>query len=677
MRYLILVFLFFAGCGEVPKPPEEISGSFGDDRILTSEGRTALVIGNNNYKNFAKLKNAENDARDIAEALERYGFKVFKLFNGSRAEMNAEIENFSTHLKNRGGVGFIFYAGHGLEVGGKNYLVPVDVDMKNRFQVIENGVALNGILSRVQDAGNRLNIVVLDACRNNPFKDRSVTRDVFGEGDDGVGLALPPSVSGTYIAYSADVGQASQDGHGRNGTFTKHLLANLDRENASLNQILQYTRAGVEEATNGKQSPASYDKTTGDFYFKAPQGVPSPNPNPSPNPIGVYIWNGEESMTISNFKSEISKLSPQGEFERPEKFAERKRAFYEKVLNSWLGKQSIEMEYNPNSQIFSVSEKSLEIDFEIFVPFDRAKNFKSETRNFDFLFEEKNGELLLVGAKAGGFSTKLEIDGIEEKQKKKKAKAFLKYPREYSRNSNGVVSDGYGLEWEDHKKSFKGNFSEAERYCQNLELDGKSDWRLPTNKELWYLGDRKKSGLAISSTFQNVEETHYWSNQKVTYSGYEDSNWGTRFSDGQNTWEGRNEDHFTKCVRGKSYYEDIEFVRNGDIIEDRTNGLGWSGSSENSMNWSSAKSYCSNLNFGGRSDWRLPTIEELYSITDQRKNSYPYVNGKFKTVKSSWYWSVTKYNKNSSSSWIVDFKDGNDDWVNQTDDNFAVCVLDL
>jgi len=280
---------------------------------------------------------------------------------------------------------------------------------------------------------------------------------------------------------------------------------------------------------------------------------------------------------------------------------------------------------------------------------------------------------------------KLEAERLERERLAKlepKAQAFLKYPREYSRNYNGVVSDGYGLEWQDNETSFKGNFNQAKNYCENLNLDNKTDWRLPTNKELWYLADRSKSDPAISPVFKNVKKSEYWSNQQVTYSGYESENWEVDFESGFNGWTERKSSLYTRCVRGKSFYEKIEFSRDSrsEIVTDKTNSLMWQDTSyTKKLYWNDAKNYCSNLKLGGYSDWRLPEIEELYSITDQRKTSSPFVNSNFQNIKTSyWYWSKLPVIKYSSKSWLVNFNYGYDDgWDYHDDDSFVVCVRDF
>ncbi|EJF06742.1 Protein of unknown function (DUF1566) [Thiovulum sp. ES] len=254
---------------------------------------------------------------------------------------------------------------------------------------------------------------------------------------------------------------------------------------------------------------------------------------------------------------------------------------------------------------------------------------------------------------------------------------FLNIRQDFSRSGDIVTDNISGLLWEDQSTIFEGNLKSATNYCENLSLSGKSDWRLPTLKELWYLHDRTISNPALKTDFQNTENGTYWTNQEVTQVGYENRNWSVSTASGNNVWTNISDSAFTRCVRGESAYEDISFQRDNEkeVVIDSTHGLMWqNGSNSDTYTNSEAISYCNNLSFSGYSDWRLPTISELYSITDQRKSSGPFVNNQFRNIQSSRYWSSSISIYYSSASWIVDFDDGSGHWGDQARDNFAVCV---
>ncbi len=220
-----------------------------------SESKTALVIGNSNYQHFSKLKNSKNDAYDMSQVLKRQGFDVLYLKNGSLKAMKKIVRKFSQKLRN-GGVGFFYYAGHGVEVNGKNYLIPTNAQIPEKNEVEYEALSMNMIIDKMEDSNNRLNIVVLDACRNDPFS-RS----------GGGGLAQINNAKGMYIAYATSPGSVASDGRGRNGLFTKHLMRNIQHSNLTLNEVFKNTRSQVYRDSQDTQLPWTSSSVIGDFYF--------------------------------------------------------------------------------------------------------------------------------------------------------------------------------------------------------------------------------------------------------------------------------------------------------------------------------------------------------------------------------------------------------------------------
>ncbi len=222
------------------------------------ESKTALVIGNSNYSHFSKLKNSKNDAYDMQRVLKKQGFDVLYLKNGTQKSMDKIIRKFTRKLKN-GGVGIFYYAGHGVEVEGKNYLIPVDADIPEQEDVKYKSIPINMIVDKMERSNNRLNIVVLDACRNDPYS-RS------GSG----GLAQINSARGMYIAFATAPGSVASDGSKkeRNGLFTKHLIQNIKQPNIELDRVFKNVRIAVSNESNDKQRPWTSSSVNGDFYFK-------------------------------------------------------------------------------------------------------------------------------------------------------------------------------------------------------------------------------------------------------------------------------------------------------------------------------------------------------------------------------------------------------------------------
>ena len=181
------------------------------------EQRVALVIGNHAYKRIASLRNPGNDARDMATALKKTGFQVTLLLNATRTQMGRAIGQFEDAVS-KGGVGLFFYAGHGVQVGGVNYLIPIGANITRQSEVEFEAISANRVLASMEAAGNRLNMVFLDACRNNPFKGNRF-RAIGG------GLAAVRNApKGSLISYATGAGGVAADGAGRNGTYTKNLL---------------------------------------------------------------------------------------------------------------------------------------------------------------------------------------------------------------------------------------------------------------------------------------------------------------------------------------------------------------------------------------------------------------------------------------------------------------------
>jgi len=269
MKHIIILLiniLFFVGCNNGAIAPTSSSLSRGLNVATTvknKEQRIALVVGNNNYSGrIAKLNNPVNDARSIKEILGKRGFEVIYLEDGSKKSMRNSLNKFYKKIE-KGGVGMFYFSGHGIEVDGQNYLIPVDAEIEEKTDTEYEAIALNKITKRMQNSGNRLNIIVLDACRNDPFS-RAV-----GAG----GLAKVEPI-GMFVSFATGAGSVASDGKsGENGLFTKSLIKYMKR-GLDLRDVFQKTRKDVYQASNHKQFPAIYDQTiNGKFYFTYPSGI--------------------------------------------------------------------------------------------------------------------------------------------------------------------------------------------------------------------------------------------------------------------------------------------------------------------------------------------------------------------------------------------------------------------
>ncbi|MBK8878563.1 MAG: caspase family protein [Haliscomenobacter sp.] len=221
--------------------------------------RLALVIGNAGYKQ-GPLRNPVNDAKDIATALKEQGFEVIQVENLDRRKFQETVRTFTTKLRGYD-VGLVFYAGHGVQVQGKNYLIPVDADLQTEADVQFNCYALDNLLAEL-DGTAKANIIILDACRNNPFEG-GWKRSATGSGLGMVGVAP----KGTLIAFATSPGSTAEDGQGKNGTYTGALLQHIRTKGLSAFQLFSRVIGAVDEQTQGAQLPWMLSSLSSDIIL--------------------------------------------------------------------------------------------------------------------------------------------------------------------------------------------------------------------------------------------------------------------------------------------------------------------------------------------------------------------------------------------------------------------------
>lgn len=229
-----------------------------------NEKRLALIIGNADYQNANKLLNPVNDARSMKKALSGLGFEVMQYENLTQREMKQVIDEFGRKLESYE-VGLFYFAGHGIQANGNNYLIPIETNLTNEQQIEYDCVRADRVLGLMEYAKSKVNIVILDACRNNPFK-RSWSRSAQGEG-----LAFMNAPSGSLIAYATAPGKTASDGSGSNGLYTEALLQNLSSPDLTILQIFQNVRKSVVDQSGRQQIPWESTSLIGDFYFNKTQ----------------------------------------------------------------------------------------------------------------------------------------------------------------------------------------------------------------------------------------------------------------------------------------------------------------------------------------------------------------------------------------------------------------------
>jgi hypothetical protein len=237
-----------------------------------AEKRAALVIGNSQYVNAPPLANPKNDATDVAAALNSLGFDVILGLDLDKRGFEERAREFATLLESAE-AGLLFYAGHGLQVAGQNFLVPIDARLEKERDLDFDTVRLDFLLRQMEiDREGKVNIVFLDACRDNPLT-RNLARSMGTRGGSvGKGLAEVKTGVGTFIAYSTQPGNVALDGTGRNSPFAAALARHVKTPNQPLTSVMVSVRKDVLAATGGKQVPWDHSALTGDFYFAGRSG---------------------------------------------------------------------------------------------------------------------------------------------------------------------------------------------------------------------------------------------------------------------------------------------------------------------------------------------------------------------------------------------------------------------
>ncbi|WP_415715463.1 caspase family protein [Maridesulfovibrio sp.] len=253
-----------------------------------AQKRLALLIGNSAYKN-GPLKNPVNDVTAMDKALSKVGFDVMVVKDADRSTIGRAIDKFGSRLKNYD-VGLFYFSGHGLQVDGINYLCPLGMNVQGQSDVPYEAIDAGKVLAKMEDAGNRMNVVILDACRNNPFK-RS-----FRSGRNG--LAQMDAPTGSFIAFATSPGRVAYDGKGRNSPYVTHMINNMNNKGMTIEKFFKQVRRGVMKDTEKKQVPWESSSMVGDFYFagkgssssqssiqsSASQQQQTPPPAPAPRP---------------------------------------------------------------------------------------------------------------------------------------------------------------------------------------------------------------------------------------------------------------------------------------------------------------------------------------------------------------------------------------------------------
>lgn len=291
MRYLIYLMLLFS----ITQSIAQTSSTFSQP---ANERRVALVIGNGDYKT-KPLKNPANDAADVATKLRTFGFKVIERKNLTSRQIGSTLNEFRVSLS-PGSTAIVFYAGHGVQIRGENYLPTVDAVISSEEDVPTQSLAVRQIMDVLAEANTSLNLIFLDSCRDNPYA-RSL-RSTAG------GLARINAPSGTLISFATRPGSVASDGDGRNGVYTAALLEQMNNTQQPIEQLLKRVVTRVKTVSKGNQEPWMEGSIEGDFCFgRCTQAIAPPlaQLQPQPQVRQVQTKKAEEKPPVKKSRSGI------------------------------------------------------------------------------------------------------------------------------------------------------------------------------------------------------------------------------------------------------------------------------------------------------------------------------------------------------------------------------------
>jgi hypothetical protein len=235
-----------------------------------AQPRVALVIGNSAYRNVPVLLNPGNDATDVAASLGRLGFRVYRVDDGTYDDMRRALRDFA-QMTPGAEIAVVYYSGHGMEIAGENWLIPTDAQLKTELTADQEAVALKSVMPIV-GAASKLGLIIVDACRNNPFapriqrglRTRAVTR----------GLTAVEPAGSVLVAFAAKDGTTADDGDGRNSPFTSALLGNIEKPGLEINFLFRHVREAVLQSTGRRQEPVVYGSLpSAEIYFNPRTGA--------------------------------------------------------------------------------------------------------------------------------------------------------------------------------------------------------------------------------------------------------------------------------------------------------------------------------------------------------------------------------------------------------------------
>ena len=605
--------------------------------------RHALVIGNANYQS-SPLRNPLNDARDMAAALEGLGFEVHSLLDADVSSMEQAILDFGDRLRD-GGVGLFYYAGHGVQAQGSNYLIPLQANISREIQLKRKAIDAGLVLDAMGAANNGLNIVILDACRDNPYENsfRNTTR----------GLARMDSPKGSLIAYATAPGDVAADGDGRNGVFTKHLLEQMQKPGVQVEQVFKQVTQAVHAETRQRQTPFMTSSLLGDFYFKpasatASTTAPVPKPAPAPAPttqttpstidgLSLADWllvYGDNAITTANLDKIIA-------YERQHGGNAASRSYISKGLKMALANVNSAddlLEYQSKFGYLPGAPAQIEARLTELLADGASRQdlirLRGQFPASEALRLQLAGEYhqaKLFDAAAGEYQSWLGLTDSSHPERKQVLEALVA-----AREGRLPQVSATTVPQAELIKLIGSTHSDY------TKLDARGN-KLPSSAKSWACVLDNRSGLI-------------W--EVKTDDG------GARDKDNEYRWGGK----------GVSDVALGRYEGNNQRLESR-----WDGSGERYDDWNKLITAANSEQLCGFSDWRVPDLYELASLVRCRGGSYqnlddgcsgsyqkPTIDTEyFPNAQSSWYWSASPNANYSGYAWLLGFNNGYDSYYHR------------
>ena len=607
---------------------------------LSANARTALVIGNGAYTNLSALANPGNDARDMASSLTELGFEVQLLVDANHESIEDAVLDFGEKLHKGGGVGLFYYAGHGVQDQGRNYLIPVEANIRRATQLKRKAVDVGWVLDEMAAANNGLNMVILDACRDNPFAEfRSADR----------GLAKMEGPKGTFIAYATAPGDVAADGEGRNGLFTKHLLSAMQQPDQPVELAFKDVVKAVSDESRGRQTPFITSSLTGDFYFnqqslsstipatkpKTPASTPTPITKTASSTIdGLSLddWllvYGDNTITTANLDKIIA-------YEQQHGGNAASRSYINKGLKVALADvHSADdlLEYQSKFGYLPGAPAQIEVRLAELLAAGasredlirlRAQFPASETLRLQLAGEYHRAQLF--DAAVGEYQSWLGLTDSSHPERKQVLEALVA-ARE------GRLPQVSAVPQAELIKLLGSTHSDY------TKLDASGN-KLPSSARSWACVLDNRSGLI-------------W--EVKTDDG------GVRDKNNEYRWGGKG-------------VSEVALANYDGNDESQRKQSRWSGSGERYDDWNKLITAANSEQLCGFADWRVPDLYELASLVRCRGGSYQNLNAGcdggyqkptidteyFPNTHSSSYWSASPYAYDSNYAWRLRFVYGDD-----------------